>query len=85
MIERPQLCDNQYAGLMADGETGHILNVDGTVNHGDTIQMFMVFEDIESARFFIKGKQAISNSLEFIVYNSNYEYVECWKAPEWNR
>lgn len=80
MSERPQLYANQYAVLMADGETGHILNLDETVHLGDVNKLYVVFDDIESARLFIKRKQGLNRTLEFIVYDANHEFVELWKA-----
>jgi len=54
MINGPKLLPNQFAALMADGATGHVLSTDGEVNRSDVKDVYLIFEDIEKARRFVE-------------------------------
>jgi hypothetical protein len=83
MIIGPPLYDNQYAVLMADGHTGHVLTTKGDIYFSDDKEVYIIFDNLEAARLFIKERQYKNNTLEFNVYNSDYEFVEHWEATKW--
>ena len=70
---------------MVDGATGHILTITGTIYQSDGQDIYFVFDDLEAARLFIKGKQNDNDTLEFNVYKSDYQFLECWDATRWKQ
>ena len=85
MIKEPLLSSNQYCVLMADGETGHVLTTEGNLCLDGEGEEYIVFNDIEAARIFIKQKPAENDTWEFVIYNSNNVCVEHWEARKWKR
>ena len=85
MIKEPVLASNQYSVLMADGATGHVLTTNGNVCLNGEGEVFMIFEDLESAILFIKLKQSENDTWEFVIYNYNKECVESFEAIKWKR
>lgn len=85
MIKEPILSSNQYAVLMADGATGHVLTTEGNVCLNSEGEVFVIFDDIETARIFIKQKQSQNDTWEFVIYNSDNECVEHLEARKWKR
>lgn len=83
MIKEPVLSSNQYSVLMADGATGHILTTNGNVCLNGEGEVFTIFDDLEAARLFITLKQSENDTWEFVIQNSNNEFVECWEARKW--
>lgn len=79
-IKGSPLSANQYAVLMTDGSTGHVLTTDGRIFLNDKERVYTIFNDLTEARLFIKNKQDKNDVLEFTVYNSSYEYIEQWEA-----
>jgi len=85
MIERPKLLNGQYAVLAADGATGHVLTTEGELDIGDGKAIFLFFMELNSAKEHIAKNQLDNPTREFVIYDSNYETVEFYKAPEWNQ
>ena len=83
MIKKLLLSSNQFAVLMADGATGHVLTTNGILCLNVDGEVYVVFDDLETARLFIKHKQDKNEKLEFIIYNYKNEVVECWGAKKW--
>ncbi|HTJ11259.1 MAG TPA: hypothetical protein VL547_04520 [Dinghuibacter sp.] len=83
MINGPKLLPNQFAALMADGATGHVLSTDGEVNRSDVKDVYLIFEDIEKARRFVEDLNKRDDTIEVVIYDSRYELVECHDAPKW--
>jgi hypothetical protein len=81
MIPQPKLLDHQFALLMTDGATGHVLTTNGDVYLGDSNEVYLIFNNIPAARDYIVAAQAKDNSLEFSLFNSKYVLEEFWKAP----
>ncbi len=77
MIKEPVLSSNQYSVLMADVATGHILTTNGNVCLNGEGEVFTIFDDLEAARLFITLKQSENDTWEFVIQNSNNEFVEC--------
>ncbi len=83
MIKEPILSYSQYAVLMADGATGHVLTTEGNLCLNGAGEVYVVFEDLGAARKFIEQKQHENDTWEFVIYNSNNECVEHWEARKW--
>jgi len=80
----PTLKENQFAVVMADGYTGIVLNVDNTIYENNTAaNIYFVFEDIESAKEFIKNYGSLHEKNEFIIYNHKQEMVGFTKSRIW--
>ena len=50
MITQPKILETQFAILMADGATGHVLNVNGEVHLSDNSEAFLIFDNLDLAR-----------------------------------
>jgi hypothetical protein len=83
MMKAPILSTNQFAVLMADGATGHVLTTTGDVCYNDEGNVYLIFDTIELARAFILREQNENDTLEFVIYNSNNECIEHWEARKW--
>lgn len=53
MIKAPTLLANQFAALMADGATGHVLSTDGEIYRSDGKEVYLIFENIKEAKQFV--------------------------------
>jgi hypothetical protein len=79
----PYLNSSQLAVMMADSQTGVILNKDYKVYMNDSDdQVYLVFENIEKVNDFIKEVSMKYQQIEFVIYNSNKEVVDFIKARE---
>jgi hypothetical protein len=85
MLKEPLLSCNQYAVVMADGATGHVLTTEGNICLNGEGEVYVVFEKLETARKFIEQKQDENDTWEFVIYNSNNECVEHREARKWKR
>jgi hypothetical protein len=83
MILGPQIKETQFALLMADGATGHILTTHGQIYHNDGKDVYRVFDDIESVNEYI-NKHPKNDTIEFSIYNSKYVLIDFRKAPKWS-
>ncbi|TDH26898.1 hypothetical protein EXU57_08820 [Segetibacter sp. 3557_3] len=83
MIEGPTLKEGQFALLMCDGATGHVLTTEGEVYLSTKGSVYLVFEGITSVRKYIKTTQEENNTVEFSIYDHKYELVEFYKALKW--
>ena len=50
MILQPQILETQFAVLMADGKTVHVLNINGEVQLSDNSEVYKIFNDLKAAR-----------------------------------
>jgi hypothetical protein len=82
MIEGPKLAQGQFAVIMCDGATGHVLTTDEKVYLSDNTPVYFVFNDIDAARNFIQSTQRKNDLLEFSIFDCNYENFEFWSAPQ---
>ncbi|MFT3981660.1 MAG: hypothetical protein QM687_14390 [Ferruginibacter sp.] len=80
----PELKNNQLAVLMADGATGHVLNLDAQISFNEEENIFLIFESIDEVYSFIRKKSAINDTIEFCIYNSKREMIEYIKATRYN-
>jgi hypothetical protein len=81
----PPLLENQVAVLMADGSTGHILTHHGNIYSDPNEEAYIILESFEKARIFIDAKQKENDTVEFIIYDSNYKFLEFCKAGNWKK
>ena len=85
MEKFPTLKDGQFAILIADGATGHILNHKGEIymNNVDD-DIYWLFDNIDLAKDFITNRSSQNDKLEFLIYDKNQTIVEFVKANHWN-
>jgi hypothetical protein len=83
MIPEPQILETQFAILMADGATGHVLNVNGEVHQSDNSDAYVILDNLDEARKHVVQVQKNNNTIECMIYNSKNELVEFHKAPKW--
>lgn len=84
MNEGPKLKENQFALMMADGSTGHVLTTEGCIYLNDEAEIYMVFNDLKSVNEFIVTKHAEDNSIDLSIYNNEYKLIEFKSAPKWH-
>jgi hypothetical protein len=82
-MKEPQLKKTQFALLMADGATGHVLTTRGDSYHNDEKEIYLIFDRIEDVHSYIKDIHELRTDVEFNIYNSNQELVEHISAPKW--
>ncbi|CAD7805318.1 hypothetical protein CHRY9390_01349 [Chryseobacterium aquaeductus] len=78
----PTLKENEFTVLMANGETGIVLDINFNVyqNNNENQHVYSIFDNIQEAREFINGISGEYDKIEFIIYNSKQEVVEFIKA-----
>lgn len=74
----PALKENEFTVLMADCETGIVLDVNFNryQNNHTNQNVYSVFADIEQAKEFINRVSEKHDKIEFTLYNSNQEVYE---------
>lgn len=70
---------------MADGATGHVLTTKGDVCLNGDGEVYIIFDELETAKQYIKEKQEQNDTWEFVIYNSNNECVAHCEARKWKR
>jgi len=84
MIIFPTLNDKQVAVAMADGATGQVLNCKGVLHRKDSTEnVYLTFDNIETARDFIKNQSLLNDKIEFYIYGENQTFIECIEATHW--
>ncbi|MCJ7936057.1 MAG: hypothetical protein MUW56_21115 [Chryseobacterium sp.] len=78
----PTLKENEFTVLMANGETGIVLDINFNIyqNNNENQHVYSIFENIQEAREFINRISGEYDKIEFIIYNSKQEVVEFIKA-----
>lgn len=78
----PILKEHEFAVLMANGETGIILDLNFNIyqNNIEIQNVYSIFENIQKAKKFVENISAVHQKIEFIIYNSKQEVVEFIKA-----
>ena len=68
----PILKEYEFAVLMANGETGIILDLNFNVyqNNIETQNVYSIFENIQKAKDFVESISTVHQKVEFIIYNS---------------
>ena len=85
MMQQPTLSEGQFAVLMADGATGHVLNTEGDVYRSDEKEVFFLFDNLQAAREFVEVKQNEKDTVEFCIYDSNHNLLAYLEARKWKR
>ncbi|MFY7814754.1 MAG: hypothetical protein ACOVRK_06110 [Chryseobacterium taeanense] len=82
----PILKEYEFAVLMANGETGIILDLNFNVyqNNIETQNVYSIFENIQKAKDFVESISTVHQKVEFIIYNSKQEVVEFIKAKSFS-
>ena len=83
MITRPELEEAQFALLITDGQTGHVLTKDLQIYRNDGKEIYQVFNSIESVNDYIKKIQAENDALEFSIYSGDYVLIDFRKSSKW--
>ena len=68
-MNSPILSEDQVAVIMVDGATGHVLTIEGNVYLDDEQAVYLIFDDLESARQFIDNKREKDNTIDFSVFD----------------
>ncbi|MEG0929127.1 hypothetical protein [Chryseobacterium sp.] len=80
----PNINENQYVIVMADGKTGNILNINKEWSPDNNHSIFSIFNSIDEALNFI-GKDQIDNDwIEYIIYDKNQSVVKYIEAIKWS-
>jgi len=82
-MKQPQIKQTQFAVLMADGSTGNVLTTAGQIYHGDNQEVYMIFDDLQSANQYIANKQGENDTVDCSVFDSNYVLIAHEPAIKW--
>lgn len=86
MHEFPILNEEQVAVVIADGATGHVLNIKLELYRNDSNdEIYWSFDKIDLAKEFIKDKSILDDKLEFVIYNKNQTILEHIEATHWKQ
>ncbi len=70
MAKFPTISHKQYALLIADRNTGHVLDFKGNLKLNDAQNIYRVFDSLEEAIYFAKSKIETNKQIECAILNS---------------
>jgi surface antigen len=73
---KPNLESTQFALIVADSMTGHVLNANFQVYIGDDSATYFIFDDLKSVRDFINQVNGNNHTYDYAIYNSDYDLVD---------
>lgn len=80
----PTLSEKEVVVIVADGATGHILNLKFDLYRNDTDDnIYRLFDNIDLAKEFIKQQSIYNDELEFLIYDENQTILEYIEATNW--
>lgn len=79
----PNINENQFVVVMADGRTGNILNNSKEWSLDNKQSIFSIFNNIDEALNFIEKDQLNNDWVEYIVYDKNQSVVKYIEATKW--
>ena len=68
---------------MADGATGHVFNTNESISLKEDEDIYFIFDSLNTAKAFVVSKQKESQTIEFVIYNSDYDCVEYIEAMKY--
>lgn len=71
----PKIKESEYAVLVANKDTGVILDIDFDIYISDNQIVYRIFSNIESVNQFIKDISEHREDIEIIVYDNNQNIV----------
>lgn len=84
MKKFPILNKEQVVVVIADGATGHVLNVKLELYKNDSNdEIYWLFDKIDLAKDFIKNQSILNDKLEFLIYDKNKTILEHIEATHW--
>ncbi|MFH7000143.1 hypothetical protein ACHRVZ_19665 [Flavobacterium sp. FlaQc-57] len=84
MKEFPILSEEQVAVVIADGATGHVLNVKLELYKNDlNDEIYSLFNNIDLAKEFIKNQSISNDKLDFLIYDKNQTVLKYIEATHW--
>ncbi|OXB25334.1 hypothetical protein B0A80_01495 [Flavobacterium tructae] len=84
MKKNPILSEKQVAVVIADGATGHVLNLKLELYKNNTEdEIYWLFDNIDLAKEFIQKKSISDDKLEFLIYGKNQSILEHIEASHW--
>ena len=85
MRKFPHLKIGQFAVLMADGATGHVLLESGAPSSSETDEIYKIFSNLQGAIEYIQIKQKENDTWEFVIKNHCETLVRDFAAIRWSR
>ncbi|KAF2511370.1 hypothetical protein EYY60_08030 [Flavobacterium zhairuonense] len=84
MKKFPTLNEKQVVVVIADGATGHVLNIKLELYLNNTEdEIYWLFNNIDLAKEFIQKQSVLNDKLEFLIYDSNESILEYIEAIHW--
>ena len=85
MKKFPILSKEQVAVVIADGATGHVLNLKLEFYKNDSNdEIYSLFDNIDLAKEFINNQSVSNDKLEFLIYDKSQTILEYVKAIHQN-
>lgn len=86
MKKFPTLSEKQVVVVIADGATGHVLNIKLELYRNNTDdEIYWLFNNIDLAKEFIQKKSISDDKLEFVIYGKNQSVLEHIEATHWKK
>lgn len=70
LLNPPKLISGQYSLLQVDVNTGHVLQINGSLYLGKG-ETFKLFNNLAEAKRFSEKQIEINSNLEFVIYDWN--------------
>jgi len=81
-MEYPKLREGQFALAVAKSDTGHVLNLEGSVSNSDQDMIYHVFSSLDVVYDFIRSRIIEDDTLEFCIYDKDQEIVRYFQNIE---
>lgn len=82
-MKRPEIKETQFAVLMVEGATGIVLTAAGKKYLGDDQDVYVIFDDLQSANQCLVTMQNENETVEFSVFDSKHALVAFNPAIKW--
>lgn len=84
MKKFPILIEEQVAVVIADGATGHVLNIKLEIfMNNSSDEIYLLFNNIDLAKDFVKNQSISNDKIEFLIYDKNQTILEYVEAANW--
>lgn len=84
MKKFPILIEEQVAVVIADGATGHVLNIKLEIFMNDSSdEIYSLFNNIDLAKDFVKNQSISNDKIEFLIYDKNQTILGYVEATNW--
>ncbi len=70
MEKFPSINKNQFAVLLADRNTGHVLDIDSKLKINDSQRAYVIFDSLQEAILYTREKVISNREIECAIFDS---------------